>query len=240
MTDLRHLEIQELLGAYAVDAIDDPAEHAGVEAHIRECDTCRAEVDGHLGVLALFAAEARVDDAAWASLAAVLAEPEAAPAPSPAQEQGATIIPFRSRRRIAAWIAPVAAAAAAVLITIAVGRGDDLGAPAVNAAVKPLLPAASVAGTVSLYRTSAPDGVVVIDLKNVPAAPAGHHYEVWVLRPGDKEMEAIGAFSPAGGTVRLKLRLPGAGEYVAVDISVEEDGGSAEHSGTSLARATLA
>jgi hypothetical protein len=103
-----------------------------------------------------------------------------------------------------------------------------------------MMQTADVAGTVALYKPDRPDGLVVVDLKNVPAAPEGHHYEVWVLRPGDgEEMEPIGAFTPRDGTARLVLRLPGPGEYVAVDISVQEDGGSPEHSGKSLARALL-
>ena len=39
-------------------------------------------------------------------------------------------------------------------------------------------------------------------------------------------MEAVGAFTPNGSQVRLKLGLPGPGDYEAVDISVEPDGGS--------------
>ena len=48
-------------------------------------------------------------------------------------------------------------------------------------------------------------------------------------------MEAVGVFTPDGSRVRLKLGLPGAGEYEAVDISVEPNGGPASHSGSSLA-----
>jgi len=35
--------------------------------------------------------------------------------------------------------------------------------------------------------------------------------------------------------VKLDLPLPGAGDYAALDISVQQDGGSPEHSNTSLA-----
>lgn len=240
MTSLPHEELQALLGVYAVDAIDDPEERAAVEEHLRSCDACRDEVDGHLDVLSrLGAAAAPVGDDAWAALSAAIAAEER---PAGAEQTGATVLPFRPRRRarLLALAAPAAAAAAAVLITLGVsGEGDGLGTPVADAAMKPMSRSASVAGTVSLYRTSSPDGVVVIDLKNIPPAPSGHHYEVWVLRPGDEEMEAIGAFTPAKGTVRLRLPLPGAGDYVAVDISVEESGGSPEHSGTSIARALL-
>jgi hypothetical protein len=48
-------------------------------------------------------------------------------------------------------------------------------------------------------------------------------------------MEAVGAFTPDGSRVHLKLGLPGAGKYEAVDVSVQADGGPAAHSGQSLA-----
>jgi hypothetical protein len=48
-------------------------------------------------------------------------------------------------------------------------------------------------------------------------------------------MEAVGVFTPIAQDVELELRLPGPGTYRAVDVSVEPDGGSAEHSGRSLA-----
>ena len=57
-----------------------------------------------------------------------------------------------------------------------------------------------------------------------------------MLRPASGEtMEAVGVFDPTTSEVELELGLPGAGEYVAVDISVEPDAGPPEHSGTSLA-----
>ena len=52
-------------------------------------------------------------------------------------------------------------------------------------------------------------------------------------------MEAVGVFDPTTPDVRLELGLPGAGDYVAVDISVEPDAGPPEHSGTSLASGTF-
>src|SRR5687768_5873145 len=43
MNDTQHEEIQELLGAYALDALD-PLEHRRVERHIAGCDDCANEV----------------------------------------------------------------------------------------------------------------------------------------------------------------------------------------------------
>ncbi len=102
-------------------------------------------------------------------------------------------------------------------------------------------PSAQLAGSVKLFDPDSSDGHVVLRLRNVPDAPAGHHYEVWVLRPGEgAEMEAIGAFTPTDGRASLTLPLPGPGEYVALDISIQENAGPPEHSGTSLGGAKLA
>ncbi len=47
MTDhLSHAEIQDLLGAFALGAVDG-AERAVVEAHVETCESCRAELDDH-------------------------------------------------------------------------------------------------------------------------------------------------------------------------------------------------
>src|SRR3546814_17505894 len=52
--DMTHDEVQDLLGAYALDAVDDD-ERALVEDHLAECPRCRAEVHDHREVAALLA-----------------------------------------------------------------------------------------------------------------------------------------------------------------------------------------
>jgi hypothetical protein len=44
--ELSHGEIQELLGAYALGAVDE-RERAIIEAHLETCETCRIELDDH-------------------------------------------------------------------------------------------------------------------------------------------------------------------------------------------------
>jgi len=45
--ELQHDKVEELLGAYALDAVD-ADERAAVDRHLAECPRCRAEVDAHL------------------------------------------------------------------------------------------------------------------------------------------------------------------------------------------------
>lgn len=137
----------------------------------------------------------------------------------------------RARNRRTGWaLGGLAAAAAAVAAIAIVTTGGDT-APASRAALQ----ADGVSGEARIYEPESDAGRLVVQLDDVPAAPSDHHYEVWVLRRGSDEMEAVGTFAPSEpGAAELELRLPGAGDYVAVDVSVEENGGSAEHSGTSL------
>ena len=153
----------------------------------------------------------------------ILAEVQPAP-PRPA--------PAASRRRWS-WaprLAVAGAAAAAVVLGITVFTGGP-GEPDARAAVAGTPEYAAVNGSATLE-----DGELVLELENLPAPPAGHHYEVWVLRSGGGgEMEAVGAFTPERESARLELPLPGPGDYEAVDVSVEPDGGPPEHSTVSLA-----
>lgn len=146
----------------------------------------------------------------------------------------ATVVPLRPKRRAPRWAAPLGsaaiAAAAAVAITLGVTRGEGLGTAEAHAAITG---SGGVTGEADLY---ADEGVVRISLIRVPPAPSGHHYEVWVLRAGSAEMEAVGVFRPAADEdVELELQLPAPGTYEAVDVSIEDDGGPPSHSGRSLA-----
>ena len=48
---MTHDEVSELLGAFALDAVDGE-EYEQIEAHLSECPRCRAEVDAHREVAA--------------------------------------------------------------------------------------------------------------------------------------------------------------------------------------------
>ena len=112
-------------------------------------------------------------------------------------------------------------------VVLADGRGE----PDARAAIAGTPEFADVTGAAKLYGNE-----LVLDLQDVPAPPSGHHYEVWVLRSeGGGEMEAVGSFTPEDEDASLEFRLPGPGDYRAVDVSVEPDGGPAEHSSVSLA-----
>jgi len=154
----------------------------------------------------------------------------------------ASVVPLRPRawrRRLVPAAGAALAAAAAVAAIAIVAGGDGLGTHDARAAISGKGDVA-VQGEATLYRSGTTGGKVLVSLQDVPPAPGGHHYEVWVLRAGTTEMEAVGVFTPTSTSVRLELSLPGPGTFAAVDISVEEDGGPPAHSDTSLAGGTFA
>jgi anti-sigma factor RsiW len=144
---ITHDEAAELLGAYALDALD-PDETALVEAHLGECPRCMAEVARHhevAGLLANTGADAPVElwdriadrlgppgSENWDRLAARLERPNGATdviadhdrvtLPGRPDEPGAgrvvTLAPRRTWRQAAAWAATMAATAAAVLAAV--------------------------------------------------------------------------------------------------------------------------
>ena len=150
----------------------------------------------------------------------------------------ATVVPLRPKahRRVIVPVAgALAAVAAVVLIAVVALGGDDLGPPDARAAISGKSDPA-VSGEAELFGVNAGGGTVRVSLRDVPPAPSGHHYEVWVLREeGGGEMESVGVFTPTSSDVELDLPLPGPGNYAAVDVSVEEDDGPPAHSDTSLA-----
>jgi len=69
-----HHDIQELLGAFALDAVDD-VECDVIEAHLAGCPRCRAEVEGHRETAALLAHSGeRAPEGVWDRIAEALEE----------------------------------------------------------------------------------------------------------------------------------------------------------------------
>jgi len=155
----------------------------------------------------------------------------------------ADVIPIGSRRRrtvLTSLAAAACAAALAVGATAWVMGGSDSPGPLTASTTMVAEPGGDVTGTADLYAADAPGGMLQVSLADVPAPPAGHHYEVWVLEKGSDEMIAVGSFTPASRDVDLSLPLPAPADYAAVDISVEPNDGPPAHSGTSLAGAKFA
>ena len=113
---MTHDDIQELLGAYALDAVDE-TEAEAIELHLRSCLRCQAEVESHRETASWLAhGGAPAPEGIWDRIAGSL---EDAPAPV----ELARILPWETRERAAAprrrrgleWVAGIAAALLLVL-----------------------------------------------------------------------------------------------------------------------------
>jgi len=149
MSGVTHSEIQELLGAFALDAVDGD-ERDLVEAHLAGCPRCRAEVEGHRETAALLAQGGeRAPEGVWDRIAEALDEappaldlsriaplgPEAAgpaPAPAPTAPAGGDDLSRRRDARAAsrsislrtAAVTMAVAAAVTLFLGVALGQRD--------------------------------------------------------------------------------------------------------------------
>ena len=136
-----HHDIQELLGAFALDAVDDD-ERDVIAAHLAGCPRCRAEVEGHRETAALLAHSGeRAPEGVWDRIATALdesppaldltrivhmqqaAEP-AEQADDLAERRMARAAPRSISLRLAAATMAVAAAIT-LFLGVALGRNDN-------------------------------------------------------------------------------------------------------------------
>jgi anti-sigma factor RsiW len=229
-------EIHALSGAYAVDALD-AAEKAEFEQHLAACATCQAEVASLREATALLP-ETTATEPPAALRDRVLAQISTVrPLPPETRDTsgsaGGDVVTLRSRRR------PWTMLAAAAAVVAVVGGGavvwQQVSGPGQHqtqlSAVDRVLQAAdakrvnvSLPGGVraSVVR-SVTEGKAVLVTRNMPPAPSGRIYELWLQTPG-------GAMVPAGtmtdGGSRTVLLHGDATSATGAGITVEPKGGS--------------
>ena len=229
-------EIHTLVGAYVLDAVDD-IERASFDRHLRDCESCRAEVDE------LRETTARLAENTWSVppprlrenvLAEIGRTRQLAP-----QEEPVTRDRTASRwRRVAAAAAVVVAAAGTGTVVYAVqdqrvrdARATAEAARAEEERVRAILAAPDVVvheqplttgGQVTVASSSLHNAGVVM-LAADSAATDGRIYQLWTLRPGVAPV-AVGTIVP-GQTVDVQIieGLPGVAE---VGVTIEPGRGS--------------
>lgn len=214
-----HEEIQELLGAYALDAVDDD-ERAVVDEHLLTCLRCRAEVADHRETAALLAfAGQDAPDGVWDRIAASLEEP-----PPPlvlsraASEPGAGVQARRGRGR-AWWSGGLVAAAAVVIsllaLTVSLRDGDrDRFSPPDG----PRIHLTSSDGRHSADMVVA-DGRGYVFNDNLPELSDDEVYQLWGRK--GSELISLGLL----GTDPDNEEFVAGDEFDAFAVTVEEAGG---------------
>ena len=198
--ELSHEEVTDLLGAYALDALE-PAEHQAVDRHVEGCPACRREVAEHREVAGLLTPGWGAPPAGvWERIAASLDEapPPLDMAPVIAmkrREAPITSAPPRSRRGVPAAIAAmVAVAAVAVIGVLGVRLIADKGPGTYDEELKELVQAAlddPSSRKVQLASTGRgpkanvvilPDGTgYLVDDDNLPTLPSERTYQMWAV-----------------------------------------------------------
>jgi negative regulator of sigma E activity len=200
---MSHEEASELLGAYALDAVD-AEEVAAIEAHLESCPRCRDELRNHREVTGLLSYAGQEAPAGlWDRVVGEVRGEETPPVGS----RPAVIAPARSQGRRdgakgwRAWILPVAAAAAVVVVALLAvqvarlqNRTDHLSHQLSLMASQPTMAnveaalAAPGARQVTLRATSGSASIEVVILPNgtgylydstlIPLAPR-QTYQLW-------------------------------------------------------------
>ncbi|MBD8871174.1 anti-sigma factor [Nocardioides donggukensis] len=231
-------EIHALSGAYAVDAVND-VERKLFEQHLAHCPDCRDEVASLREAASLLPETAAVApppalrDRVLAEIASVRPLPPVTVETGPVEPTNVTSLAARRRRRLPALAA--AAAVAAMLGAGAVAWQPWETTPEVQQ--RQLTAAERIAaaddaqeivhefegGAVATVIRSRELGQAVITTSDMPAAPAGKVYQLWLQDP-------TGQMRPAGLMEPLPAQtvvLEGdAASARAAGITVEPAGGS--------------
>lgn len=197
--------------------------------HLVTCDSCRRDWESMRATVEV-ARDLDDDellpppDHVWAAIAEEISA------------DSGTVVPMRSRRRTAPWIA--LAAAVGVVLGGAIGASVMRSTPPEIVASVPLEPLAaySAAGTASVEVVDGTE-MLAVDVTGLPATDG--YFEVWLLAPDSSSMIALGTLGPDEKAV---LPLPAGvslADYPVVDISAEPYDGDPTHSTDSVVRGTL-
>jgi anti-sigma-K factor RskA len=227
-------DIHALSGAYAVGAVDD-LERASFERHLAGCPACRAEVASLREAAAFLADDTaaapppELRDAVLAGISRVRplppsAEPDDAGETDEAEGQA----PAHRRRWFPALVAAVVLAIVGIGAVVWHPWQDDTSSTLTTAEqvladpdaqhVTQELPngaTATVVRSPSVHRT-------VIVTEDLPDAPSGKDYQLWLQAPSEALVSA--GLMPAGADTVL---LEGdSDDAIGVGLSLEPDGGS--------------
>jgi hypothetical protein len=243
-----HHDIQELLGAFALDAVDEH-ERDVIEAHLAGCPRCRAEVEAHRETAALLAHSGeRAPDNVWSRIAETLDEAppdldmaRIAPARDDLAERRAGRLVPRSISLRAAALTMAVAAAVTLFLGVALGRheNDNLArvdrlADAMEKTVVANAAQAALAnpqaeqvdlrsadGTASAQIVRLPDGTGYLLPRNLAPLPAGRVYQLWAVRADAKISLGVLGQNPEASAFRMT------GPVVAYAVTEEGAGGVA-------------
>ena len=259
---MTHDEASDLLGAYALDAVDGD-EFTELEAHLESCPRCRAELDSLREVAAAMGNSVEpLPEGLWSQIAVRLPERqedrEPPPMPRLTPEAGS---PFRSpapnggssprRRTMLTTIGAIAVAAAAVAIVLGIGlvRADNKvsnlqsadGAPSAATAAALNTPGHQIvnldAGTHGQQAQVVvlPSGQGYLVSSSLPALDKGRTYQLWAIEGNQPISLGLLGSSPS----HAAFTMAGSTQPSHLSITSEPAGGSVFPTGPIVATGTV-
>ena len=223
-------DIHALVGAFAVDALDD-VERAAFERHLAECHACQAEVAGLREAAAMIGGTVAAQPPAGLRERVLADITTVRPLPPPMERHEVTGAGGRNRFRPRVLVAAAAAVIALGAGTAVVQPWDDDTSETQPSAADRIRNAADAqtfsdtldnGAKATLVRSrSLNEAVLVTD--DMPAAPSGSVYELWLVHDG--EMVSAGLMD--GGDHELLLEGDPATAQ-GFGITVELDDGDEE------------
>jgi len=247
--ELSHRELDELLGAYALDAVDDD-EREQVEAYIDRTPEARALVAEYRETAALLAhSGTEAPPGLWERIEKTLEEePPQLATPLPGGVVGFESRRARLRRRIAVAVGVAAAVVLVGFFTVKVVQQDDrideLGREAETGSVLAAAESASrdpraarvtlssADGALEARAVYVPDGDGFLVENNLRPLPPDRTYQLWAFLgdPGTERPISAGVLGPDPGVTAFRVQGPVAG----LAITDEEAPGAVSPSNPAL------
>ena len=260
---ISHDEASDLLGAYALDAVDGE-EFTELEAHLETCPRCRAELDSLREVAAAMGNSVEpLPEGLWSQIAVRLpgrqGDEEPPPMPRLTPEAGSS--PFRSpaphgsstrrRRTLQTTISALAVAAAAVAVVFGIGlvRADDkvsnlqsvqaAPAAAVTAALNTpghrVVTLDSSTHTEKAKMVVLPSGQGYMYSSTLPPLDKGRTYQLWAIEGNQPISLGLLGGSPS----QAAFTMAGSTRPSHLSITAEPAGGSVFPTGQIVATGTV-
>jgi anti-sigma-K factor RskA len=254
---MSHDEASDLLGAYALDAVDGD-EFAELEEHLETCPRCRAELDSLREVAAAMGNSVEpVPEGLWSQIALRLPDrqedEEPPPMPLLAQEGRSPFRvpaagPTRRHRVMVSTIGAIAVAAASVAVVLGIGlvRADNkvsnlqAAPPAVTAALRApghhLVELES--GTSKTEKAQVvvlPSGQGYLVSSTLPSLDKGRTYQLWAIE-GNQPI-SLGLLGGSPG--HAAFTMAGSTRPSHLSITAEPAGGSVFPTGAIIATGTV-
>ncbi len=255
---MSHDEASDLLGAYALDAVDGD-ERGELEEHLGACPRCRAELDGLREVAAAMGNSVEpLPEGLWSQIASRLPERQEGEGPPPMPlltPEGDAGSPFRTpssrrprRRNVSTLVGAIAVAAAAVAVILGIGlvRADNTVSNLQAAGPTSLTAALATPGhrLITLHTSShasaaqvvvTPSGQGFLVSSNLPTLGQGRTYQLWGIVGHNPISLGLLGNSPRAAA----FTIAGSTRPTVLGVTAEPAGGSVVPTGAMVATGTV-